>query len=216
MAAPLVPPMKKNGPAPRGSSPCLSLDLCRHRSAVQTPDTGKSASIQTLCMHALADMFTRNYRRRYEISELSVQFYLFRMWEYFIIDFIVFSYAKQHIKIILTSDRTWKLILPFAGLGHAGLLSLFLNLHHLRPGLCSCPPHLRGQVAPRSFTLQPQPASLQGSSSSFPAASSPSLADPASRVGPPLLGSPSAQMTLYYSSGDDICRFLFIVGFKST
>lgn len=176
-------------------------------------------------------MFTRNYCHRHEISATIINsvFYSFtKMLEYFIIDFILFSYVNQFIE---NNSHIWqhlKLRLAILRFGLLGTSSLALSESASSPSgpsqLCHSLPQSsgdKGQVSPGSFTLQPQPASLQGTTSSFSAAPSSFLADPAFRVGPSLLGSSqhSDDTLLFYRLVviRHICvfRFRFIVGFKS-
>lgn len=161
--------------------------------------------MQTLCMHALAGMFTRNHCHRHEISAtisifiiISLLFFSFtKMLEYFITDFVLFSYVNQNIENTFHIWPHLKLHLAIPRFGSRLTSSLSLSESASSPSgpsqLCHSPPQWsgdKGRVVPSSFTFQPQPPSLQGTTSSFSAASSSFLADPASRVGPSVLGSP--------------------------
>lgn len=148
--------MKKKGPAPRGSSVCLSFDLCRYRSAVQTPDIGTSASMQILRMHALTD--SRNF-----MPQLSVRFSCF-----------LFCFFHQTVRKLINLEN------------HSHIwVHLKLHLAALR----------FGSSGTSSVSLFESASSSSGPSQlSWSAASSAFLADPASRVGPSLLGSPPSAL----------------------
>lgn len=118
--------MKKKGPAPRGSSVCLSFDLCRYRSAVQTPDTGTSATMHTLCMHVSTQLLSQaqNISHNYQFRFI---FSFTKRLKCFIIEFILFNYVNQHIK---SNPHIWlrlKLLLAILWFGSSGTASPSLS-----------------------------------------------------------------------------------------